>query len=191
MANTQAPFGFRPIKTAGVPYSGAFSTKKAQNTAGALNRGDMVTQVNDGTVRPYAAADGHLAAGVYIGCHYLSSALGYPIWSNYWPGSGAGTPQIDCFIIDDATVTFEVAALLGPITLASVGMRAEANVLASTTGFSKWSLTGVAVTATLPWIITALGNNNVNISDGYDSTTAYNIVEVAWNDMILKTGVGI
>jgi len=151
----------------------------------------MVTQVNDGTVKPYTAADGHLAAGVYIGCHYLSAALGYPIWSNYWPGSGAGTPQIDVFIIDDPEVQYEVAALLGPITLASVGMRAEANVLASTTGFSKWSLTGVAVTATLPWIITALGNNNVPISDGYDSTTAYNIVEVAWNDMILKTGVGI
>jgi len=70
-------------------------------------------------------------------------------------------------------------------------MRAEASVLASTTGFSKWSLTGVAVTATLPWTIVALGNNNVPISDGYDSTTAYNIVEVQWNDMILKTGVGI
>jgi hypothetical protein len=151
----------------------------------------MVTQVNDGTLRPYAAADGHLAAGVYIGCHYLSAALGYPIWSNYWPGSGAGTTMIDVFVIDDPEVAYEVAALLGPITLASVGMRAEANVLASTTGFSKWSLTGVAVTATLPWTIVALGNSNVNISDGYDSTTAYNIVEVQWNDMILKTGVGV
>jgi hypothetical protein len=191
MANTQAPFGFRPIRTAGSPYSGSFSTKKAQGTVGALNRGDMVTQVNDGTLRPYAAADGHLAAGVYIGCHYLSAALGYPIWSNYWPGSGAGTPMIDVFVIDDPEVAYEVEALLGPITLASVGMRAEASVLASTTGFSKWSLTGVAVTATLPWTIVALGNNNVPISDGYDSTTAYNIVEVQWNDMILKTGVGI
>jgi hypothetical protein len=157
----------------------------------------MVTQVNDGTLRPYAAADGHLAAGVYIGCHYLSAAFGYPLWSNYWPGSGAATPMIDVFVINDPEVVYEVAALAGPITLASVGMRAEASPLASTSGFSKWSLTGVAVTATLPWIIVALGNagggavGGYPISDGYDSTTAYNIVEVAWNDMILKTGVGL
>jgi hypothetical protein len=192
MANTQAPFGFRPIKTGGVPYSGAFSTLKAQPTAAALNRGDMVTQLADGTVKVYAPADGHLARGVYIGCHYLSAALGYPIWSNYWPGSGAlGTALIDVFIIDDPTTVFEVAALAGPITQADVGMRAEANVLASTTGFSKWSLTGLAVTATLPWIVTAVGNAGVPISDGYDATTAFNIVEVAWNDMFLKTGLGV
>jgi len=198
MANTQAPFGFRPIKTGAVPYSGAFSTLAAQPTVGALNRGDMVTQLADGTVRPYAAADGHMARGVYIGCHYLSAALGYPIWSNYWPGSGAlGSALIQVFVIDDPNVVFEVAALAGPIAVADIGQRAEANVLASTTGFSKWSLTGLAVTATLPWIVTALGNSQagtfagVPISDGYDSTTAYNIVEVAWNDMFLKTGLGI
>ena len=191
MANTQAPFGFRPIKTGGVPYSGAFSTLKALSSAAALNRGDMVTQKADGTVGVYAAADGHLARGVYIGCHYLSAALGYPIWSNYWPGAGALGTQIDVFIIDDPNVVFEVAALAGPITQADVGSRAEANVAASTTGFSKWSLTGLAVTATLPWIVTALGNSAYRIEDGYDATTAYNIVEVAWNDMFLKTGVGL
>jgi hypothetical protein len=138
------------------------------------------------------AGDGHLARGVYIGCHYLSAALGYPIWSNYWPGSGAlGSAPIDVFIIDDPTVVYEVAALAGPITAADVGLRAEASPLASTTGFSKWSLTGLAVTATLPWIVTGLGNNSVPIQDGYDATTAFNIVEVAWNDMFLKTGLGV
>jgi len=196
MANTQAPFGFRPIKTGGVPYSGAFSTLQAQPTAGALNRGDMVTQLADGTVKVYVAGDGHLARGVYIGCHYLSAALGYPIWSNYWPGAGAlGSNPIQVFIVDDPNVVFEVAALAGPITQVDVGSRAEANVLASTTGFSKWSLTGLAVTATLPWIVTALGNAQAGvpyrIEDGYDATTAYNIVEVGWNDMFLKTGVGL
>jgi len=115
MANTQAPFGFRPIKTGGVPYSGAFSTLKAQFNAAALNRGDMVTQLADGSVKVYVAGDGHLARGVYIGCHYLSAALGYPLWSNYWPGSGGpASGLIDVFVIDDPSVTFEVAALLGP-----------------------------------------------------------------------------
>src|SRR5262252_5121447 len=130
MANTQAPFGFRPIKTGGVPYSGAFSTLKAQFNAAALNRGDMVTQVADGSVKVYVAGDGHLARGVYIGCHYLSAALGYPLWSNYWPGSGGpASGLIDVFVIDDPSVTFEVAALLGPIAFADIGSRAEASVL--------------------------------------------------------------
>jgi len=196
MANTQAPFGFRPIKTQGVPNSGAFSTLKAQFNAAALNRGDMVTQKADGTVGVYAAADGHLCRGVYIGCHYLSAGLGYPLWSNYWPGAGGpASGQIDVFVIDDPNQVFEVAALAGPITLADIGSRAEANVLASTTGFSKWSLTGLAVTATLPWIVVGLGNADagtpVPIQDGYDATTAYNVVQVAWNDMFLKPGVGL
>jgi hypothetical protein len=191
MANTQAPSGFRPIRTGSGAYTGAFSTLKALATATALNRGDMVTQLTDGTVKVYAPGDGHLCRGVYIGCHYTLASLGYPIWSNYWPGAGALGTTIDVFVIDDPSTVFEVSALAGPITAADIGMNAEASVLASTTGFSKWSLTGIAVTATLPWKILALANYGYPIQDGCDPTTAFNTVEVAWNEMFLKTGVGV
>src|SRR5215813_7616891 len=85
MANVNAPFGFRPIRRLdGAPYTGGFSQLKVANgDSNALNR------------------------GIFIGCHYLSTALGYNIWSNYWPGSGA-TGDVDAFIIDDPFVVYEV-----------------------------------------------------------------------------------
>jgi hypothetical protein len=189
MANTNSPFGFRPIRRLdGAAWTSNHTTKKMQNNAGALNRGDAVQALVDGTVAVSAAAAGHLNTGIFVGCHYLSSALGYPIWTNYWPGSGA-LGLVDAFIIDDPNVVYEVMASAGPITLADVGANADIVVNASTTGFSKWALGAPTTTAStnFPWKIIGLGNNGVNVGEnGYDATSANNIVEVCWNDMFLK-----
>jgi hypothetical protein len=188
MPNTQAPFGFRPIRRLdGAAWSSSFSQLKAQNNASALNRGDMVKQLADGTVAVSAAADGHLARGIFVGCHYLASALGYPIWANYWPGSGA-VGLVDVFVIDDPFLVYEVQADAGIIAFADIGTNADIVFHASTTGFSKMALGAPTTTAStnFPWKIIGLGNNGVNISDGYDTTAAFNIVEVTWNDMFLK-----
>ena len=193
MPNTNAPFGFRPIRRLdGAAASGGMSQAKVANADGnALNRGDVVQQLATGYVtRTTAGLANHQTRGVFIGCHYLSAALGYPIWTNYWPGAGA-VGDIDVFLLDDPWLVFEVRANAGPITLANVGMNADFVVTASTTGFSAWSLAAPAVTATFPFRVTALGNNNVNVGDGYDSTLAFNIVEVAWNDQVFKQQVGI
>jgi hypothetical protein len=191
MANTQAPFGFRPIRRQdGAGWTSNFTQLRALGTAAALNRGDVVSQLADGTVAIAAPAAGHVVRGVFDGCHYLLAALGYNIWSNYWPGSGAiGT--VDVFIIDDPLVVFEVQANAGPIVFADIGLNADIVVTASTTGFSKMSLAAPAITATFPFKVIGLGNAGVNISDGYDPVSAFNIVEVCWNDMFMKTGAGI
>ena len=195
MPNTVAPFGFRPIKRLdGAPWSSKLTQVKIQPTAGALNRGDLVKQLADGTVAAAAPADGHVVRGVYLGCHYLSATLGYNIWSNYWPGSGALSQYVDGFILDDPSVIFEAQASAGPITLANIGMNCDIVVNASTTGFSKWALGAPTTTAStaFPFTVYALGNNGVYISDGYDSANANNIVEVRWNEMFMKTaGIGI
>lgn len=192
MTNTVAPFGFRPIRRQdGAAWSGNFTQCKGQNSAGALNRGDLVQQLADGTVAVSAAAVGYNNRGVYVGCHYLLASLGYNIWSNYWPGSGA-IGLVDIFVVDDPNLVFEVQASAGPITLASVGMNADVVVTASTTGFSKWALAAPAVTATLPFRVERLGNNGVYIADGYDATSANNIVEVTWNSMFMRqSGTGV
>ncbi len=190
MANTNAPFGFRPIRRLdGAAWTSNHTTFKMQNTAGALNRGDVVKRLADGTVAvgTTGAAGGSL--GVAVGVHYLSAALGYPIWTNYWPGAGA-LGLVDVFVIDDPLVVYEVMAATGPITLANVGDNADFVINASTTGFSKWTLATPAVAAgsdVLPWKVVGLGNAGVNISDGYDTASANNIVEVAWNTQTYKT----
>jgi hypothetical protein len=197
MANTIAPFGFKPVRRReGSAYSGGFITCKMQNNAGPLNRGDMVTQLADGTVAVGSAAlitAGITIRGIYIGCHYLSTSLGYPIWSNYWPGAG-GAGLIDTMVVDDVDVVYEVQASAGPITLADIGSNADIVITASTTGFSKWALgvpNAAAGGAAFPWKIVGLGNNGVNISDGYDAASANNIVEVVPNAQWLRVGQGV
>jgi hypothetical protein len=194
VANTQAPFGFRPIRRQdGAAWTGNFTQLKAQNNASAMNRGDVVKSLADGTIAIAAPADGHVVRGVYVGCHYLLAALGYNVWTNYWPGSGA-IGLVDVFVIDDPFVVFEVQANAGPIVLADLGANADIVVNASTTGFSKMALGAPTTTASaaFPFKIVGLGNAGTPISDGYDATTAFNIVEVSWNEMFMKTAaVGI
>lgn len=195
MANVSSAFGFKPIRRIdGAAWSGNFTQLKVANAdTNALNRGDVVLQVNTGYVSRAAAGNtAHTIRGVFLGCHYLSSTFGYPIWTNYWPGSGA-TGDIDAFIVDDPNVVFEVQASAGPIAFADIGQNADFVVNASTTGFSKWTLNSatMGVTATLPFRVIALGNNAVATDNGYDSTTAFNVVEVAWNDMFLRQFAGL
>lgn len=189
MPNVNAPFGFRAIRRLdGAAWSGNLTQKKMQNTAGACNRGDVMKQMSDGTVA-VATGNGAENLGICDGFRFLSSALGYPIWTNYWPGAGA-VGLVDVFIIDDPLVVFEVMATTGPITQANVGENAAFTITASTTGFSKWSLVTPAVAAgsdVLPFKVVAVGNGGVPVGDGYDAAAANNIVEVAWNVQNYKT----
>lgn len=190
MPNVNAPFGFKPIRRLdGAAWSGNHTTKKMQNNAGACNRGDVVKQLADGTVAVATLLGGAANLGVFVGCHFLSAAMGYPIWTNYWPGAGA-IGLVDAFIIDDPLVVYEVMAATGPITAANVGENADFVITASTTGFSKWALATPAVAAgsdVLPFKVVGLGNSGINIGDGYDAAAANNIVEVAWNAHAYKT----
>lgn len=192
MANIDSAFGFRPIKRLdGAAWTGNHNTRKMLTNATALNRGDVVQALASGYVQAItgAVAD-HSGLGVFVGCHYLAASLGYPIWSNYWPGAGA-VGEVDAFIIDDPNVVFEVQAAAGPILLADVGMTANPTIVASTTGFSKWTLAAPAASATALFRVIALGDPAPNVGNGYDHTSANNIVQVAWNDHIYRQMVGV
>jgi len=192
MANIDSAFGFRPIRRLdGAAWTGNHTTRRMLTNAPALNRGDLVQQKADGYVQAISAAvTDHSLLGVFVGCHYLAASLGYPIWSNYWPGAGA-TGEVDAFIIDDPNVVFEVQATAGPVTVADVGMTANPTVVASTNGFSKWSLATPASLATAAFRVVALGSPASMVGNGYDHTTAFNVVEVAWNDHIYKQMAGV
>lgn len=192
MPNTIAPFGFRPIRRFdGAAWTSTFTQIKMAANSPAVNRGDCVTMdLTTGMVKLSAPGDHPNLRGVFVGCRYLMAALGYPIWTNYWPGAGAtaGT-LVDAFVMDDPNVVYEVQASAGPITQADLGKNADIIVQASTTGFSKWALgppsTGTGAD-TLPFKILSLGNMSYPISDGYDATSANNIVEVVPNEWFLS-----
>jgi hypothetical protein len=193
MANIDAAFGFKPVRRLdGAAWTGGHTTRKMLNTAGALNRGDVVNQLATGYVAVSAAGKtDHSNLGVFVGCHYLSAAQGFPIWSNYWPGSGA-VGDVEVQIIDDPMVVFEVQCSAGPFTLANVGENVDFIVVPSTTGFSKWSANATTgVTATLPFCIVQLGDPAPNVGNGYDHTTPFNVVQVSWNDQFHRQMAGI
>jgi|SRR5215467_7426130 len=201
MANTDAAFGLRPIRRLdGAAWSGNHTTRRMLSSAGALNRGDVVQVLGSGYVQVSAAGvSTHVNLGVFVGCHYLSNALGYPIWSNYWPGSGA-VGDVDVFVIDDPLVIFEVQSNNAgtPVGFADIGINADFEVNASTTGFSRWRLNQgtMAVTGTFPMRVVGLGGSQNTMAgtfpgNGYDHTSGYNIVEVAWNDQFYKQTAGI
>ena len=192
MANIDSAFGFRPIRRLdGAAWTGNHTTRKMANNAGALNRGDVVMHDTSGLVKVATAGIAvGTALGVFVGCHYLAASLGYPIWSNYWPGAGA-VGEVDAFIIDDPFVVYEVQSVSGPVTVADIGLNADVTIVASTTGFSKWTLAAPAVTATLPFRIISLGSPASMVGNGYDHTSQFNIVEVAWNAQYHKTALGV
>jgi hypothetical protein len=78
MANIDSAFGFRPIRRLdGAAWTGNHTTRKMANTAGALNRGDVVKDLGDGYVAVTTAAlASHATLGVFVGCHYLAASLG-------------------------------------------------------------------------------------------------------------------
>jgi len=194
MANTNAPFGFRPVRYGPAAAStGGMTSRKMQNNAGACNRGDIVKHLVDGTVAVTTTANAAVNVGVVEGFHFLSAVMGYPIWTNYWPGSGA-VGLVDVLIIDDPNQVYEVMASAGPITMADIGANADIVINASTTGFSKWALGAPAVGAgsdVLPFKIVGVGNDGYPISDGYDATAANNIVQVVFNTNYYKPTTGV
>jgi hypothetical protein len=73
----------------------------------------------------------------------------------------------------------------------AIGQNADVTIVASTTGFSKWTLGAPGTTATFPFRVIALGSPGSMVGNGYDHTSAYNIVEVAWNDQIYRQMVAV
>ena len=72
MANTNSPFGFKPIRRLdGAAWSSCHTTKRMQITAGACNRGDVVKQLADGTVAVATVLGGAGNLGIFVGCHYM------------------------------------------------------------------------------------------------------------------------
>lgn len=189
MANTNAPNGFVPVRRQdGAAWTGnQTSLAIAYNYGTAIYRGDPVLQLNTGFVARGAAGNtAGTLIGIFMGCRYISSANNNPIYSNYWPGSGnLGTANVEAFVVTDPSVVFEVQALAGPVTFADIGQNADFDLGTGNTlsGISGATLTGLGTTNTLPFRVIGFAQG---VGPGTDIATAYNKVEVIWNDQFFK-----
>lgn len=105
MANQDAPFGLRPVKSSlSSQRQNRYRIASGYNTN--IFQGDLVTVATNGTITRVAPGATALCLGVFNGCEYVD-ANGDVKFSNHWPADATGT-NIFANIIDDPSATFEV-----------------------------------------------------------------------------------
>ena len=201
MTNINSPFGFWHLgpNRGGPPLTGGIIERKiatANNTP--IARGDLVQSLNTGYVAisaPGVAVS--QAAGIFVGCRYLSTALGQWVYRSYWPN---GDHAVDGYaeIIPIAGVPpqlFRVQALSTQFTLADVGNNCDISVgsqsIAGGYGYSGMTLDRgtIGSTATLPFRIVGLYSDIApSGANGTDNTNPYNLVIVQSNST-QETGI--
>ena len=172
MANTDAPFGFRPSgKVGGNPDNGALSEYAIKSDyAVAMFQGDLV-KFSAGHIQISAAGDAGLM--VFNGLKYDDSSTNKPTFKNFFDGTALGV-QGEVFVYDDPYQVYEVQTDTGTaFTQAMVGtyMDSEKDHAGNTTtgisgdeidaGTSSTTLTGVKVLGLAQTPDNALGTNAV------------------------------
>lgn len=191
MANSNAPFGFSQSSQLSGPANYRISNRKISATNGtAIYWGDAVVPVT-GSANGYItqATVGTVAiAGIFYGCSYQSVSQKQTVYLRYWPGTTSdAAADITAFVCDDPNAKFLVQASSAGFPFGDIGQNAQLAVGtgSTNTGFSGMYINAVGTTSTYPFIITGVP------SDPTDpvATTGYNWLEVAFNNMIYKTGI--
>ena len=155
MANINGAFGLRPIAKVGqnsnsMGVSGYTSYEIASGNSNVIYFGTPVIPLATGYIDVVGAAAGGTVGivGCFMGCKYVSSTTGKPIWSNYWPGSGANTSlPVEAFVADDPMQLFVVAtdASWTSKATARAGVFANANFSSGTSGSTSTGMSSAAL----------------------------------------------
>ena len=202
MANNFAPFGFRPVSTSNGPMNWRISTRRIQSSnATPIYKGDALVQdvgPANGYVQQAAPASFATSpcAGIFWGCQYLSTSQKRVVWNQYWPGSDA-TGDVIAYVIDDPNsrfvvqtngASFQISGTIYNFGSSPVGRYAQLNVGVGdpNTQQSGMFLDTVGTTVTYPFIITNVVLDPPG-SNGSDPTSAFNYVEVGFNNEWLRS----
>lgn len=195
MANTNSPFGFQPVDRlpGAAPNAAQAKRKISSSYSTAIYSGDPVTSVASGYIENPASGTAQIA-GVFVGCEYLNTAQNKKVWSSYWPGSGA-TGDVTAYIINDPATIFKVQSNNTAIGFADIDANiayliGTGNALSGVSGATVDQST-IATTNTLPFRIVGLYNDGNPALPGADSTAAYNIILVTFNNQDFKSLTGV
>lgn len=199
MANTQAQFGFAHFGYLG----GSGPDYQLQNAvinssyATAIGFGDPVMYTTAGPTGTIIQATGALATtvpilGIFQGCSLVPTTGGAPVWSPYWPSSGASV-NATAYVISAPNALFRVAALNTAISSTNIGWNVNfATGAPSTTGgafsvatIDQSTATTLGTTSSfLPFKIYSL---YPGVGNGADPTTAYNWAIVGFNFQLFRS----
>jgi len=155
MANTNAPFGARPVKhlSGGIisPNKTGYTIASGYGTN--LFTGDFVdtsgTATADGQgIVVATAGDTNKILGVFAGCSYKDSAGAF-VYNAMWPASTTAT-GIKAVVYDDPNLLFEMQSDATGITAANIGLNVnfDADAGSSTTKLSAHVVDGSGTPAT-------------------------------------------
>ena len=106
--------------TTSANLNGVFTvTSSTTGTAVCANSGATISATSSasGTVTVIVPV-----AGVFAGCKYTSASQKRTVWSNYWPGSDAGTNDVTAYITTDPNAQFIVQTGNSNTTATAVGL---------------------------------------------------------------------
>ena len=159
MANTNKPFGLRPMGN--LSATGAqkqYGYLIADNQSGAIFQGDLVT-LKSGFIVKFDATLHKVAVGVFNGCNYTDPTSGKPTWSNYYPGSvNITSGQITAEVVDDPNQLFLIQAD-EDIVQADCGKQASILYASGSTvnGVSGTTLDSSTIAETATLVLTLVG----------------------------------
>jgi hypothetical protein len=191
MANTQAPFGFRPVRRIDGAALNFMTNVRliASNDTTPIGYGDPVTSLNTGYVTRSTAGTTTIA-GIFMGCEYYDTAFQRWTWMPNWTGTTSTSGEIRAYICDDVNVVFEAQSNGTAIGLADV--QANINFVIGSpnaAGISTSALNQSTInpaTATLPFRIVGLSQRI-----GVDNASSYNVAEVILNNANYRTTTGV
>ena len=127
MANQDAAFGLRPLKTVGQQddSTGFASYWIDAGEASAMYQGSLVLATTTGYV-DIAGTGGPLNLGAFWGCFYVDPTTLKPTFKNYYPGSitPPSSKDVEAFVYDSPYQMFEVQS-------AASGASAQADIFST------------------------------------------------------------
>ena len=155
MANANGAFGLRPIAKVGqnsnsTGVSGYTQYEIANGNSNVIYQGSPVIPLSTGFIDIVGAAAGGTVGlvGAFMGCEYVSSTTGKPVFSNYWPGSGADSNHpVKALVADDPMQLFAIAtdASITNKATARAAVFANANFSSGTSGSTTTGMSSAAL----------------------------------------------
>lgn len=196
MANTFAPFGFRPSRLSGSsePNYAYMQPKPILYTnTNKMYFGDPVQITTSGYIDTLAPGTSTYY-GIFQGCEYQDAASGSIVRSAWYPGAVGASGTVKAFVSTDPNMLWEVqvggSTSVG-VTFANIEQNVQfaygtgSQTIGGISGAYIDLGTSPANTATLPFRVT-----NLIQAPNNDNTLPYNLIEVRFNNFLQRTTTG-
>lgn len=202
MANTFAPFGFRPFGRldGSAPTAGMQRRYLLSSDTNLYFTGDMVAVSSASLVAGYitlptSGTTGQFD-GIFNGCEYYTATIGRVVWNSQFPASVGSSSPCNAYVITDPEQLYIVqcttTAVVGTSAIGlNIGVASSLQASGNTTtGISNLALNSSTVSAnsSLPWrIVDTTSNYFPPGTNGADGTTAGAIIVVTPNNIARRT----